>query len=230
MQTWKIATAVLAGCLVGAASTQAASISYPGTVVVQDGYYDNVVETSITDTLPLYGPPTAGAGNSLVYHFSSFSASASDSNSDITSGALEMTFDADPGQYIQSFSLTESGTYTISGTGEVTAGGTLTIRYYDDVAGEFVTLADPIEMSVAFPMDTPDTNGTWEGFALIDLNALGIQTSHIIIALDNNLIAGAGAGGSATITKDTMTINPVVPEPASMVLMGLGCLMILRKR
>lgn len=236
IHTWRIGTLAIAGLMGAASVASAASLPYPGPIVVQDGVYDNIVETSITDTPPLYGPPSAGAGNQMTFDMTGFTASASNNSSDITAGALEFTFDADPGQFIQTLSLFETGSYEIVGDASVTAAGTLTLRYFDDLTQQFVTLADPIHMLVnsgvpgtEFPVDTPDS-GTWLGSALIDLNALGIQTSHVIIALDNNLIASADIEGSATISKDSLTINATIPEPASLVLMGLGVVMIVRKR
>jgi PEP-CTERM motif len=237
IHTWRIGTAVVAGLMCMASGASAASLSHPGPVVVQDGVYDNVVETSVTDTPPLYGPPSAGAGNSMTFALPGFTAAASNNQSDITAGALEFTFDADPGQFIQTLSLFECGSYEIVGDASATAAGALTVRYFDDLIQQFVTLADPIHMLVnsggvpggIFQVEAPGT-GTWLGTALIDLNALGIQTSHIIVALDNSLIASAGPEGSVSISKDSLTINATVPEPASLVLMGLGVVMIARKR
>lgn len=237
--SWRFGTVAAAAMLysVSAANVaSAASLAHPGPIVVQDGVYDNVVETSITDTPPLYGSPSAGIGNSMTFALPGFTASASNNNSDITAGALEFTFDANPGKFIQTLSLFETGTYQILGDASVSAAGTLTLRYFDDLEQAFVTLAEPIQMVInsgvpgtGFPVTDPGT-GTWVGTALIDLNNLGIQTSHVIIAMDNSLIASADLGGSATISKDSLTINATVPEPASLVLMGLGTMMIARKR
>lgn len=227
---WRIASLGVAGLLLGATPAWAASLAHPGPVVVQDGAYDNIVETSITDTLPLYGPPSVGPGNSITFNTTGFVASAVGDSADLTAGALELTFDADPGKYIRTLSLFETGAYEILGEGGVTAGGALTVRYLDEVTQQLVTLADPIHTTVPPGGDFPVTtagSGTWFGSALIDFQALGIQTSHLLVALDNSLIAS----GSATISKDALTLNAtVVPEPASLVLMGLGLAMIARKR
>ncbi len=217
----------------------AASLPHPGAVVVQDGVYDNIVEISITDPLPLYGAPSAGAGNVMMFPLPSFTASASDDASDLTGGAVEFTFDADPGKLIGTMSIFESGSYSVSQGGAVSAAGTLTVRYFDELAQAFVLLADPIHMVVSpggipapgdmFPVDGPGT-GTWLGAALIDFADLGIETSSIIVAMDNTLVASALAGGSATISKDALTINTtIIPEPASLVLMGLGLLMFAKR-
>lgn len=237
IHTWRFRTAVIAGLMCAASGASAASLSHPGPFVVPDGVYDNVVETSITDTPPLYGPPAPGATNIMTFTMPGFTAEASDEASDITTGALEFTFDADPGKFIQTLSLFESGTYEVLGDASVSASGTLTLRYFDDPTQQFIILADPIHMVVdtggapgaTFPVNTPGS-GTWLGSALIDLNALGIQTSQVIVALDNSLIASAGPEGSATISKDSLTVNTIVPEPASLVLMGLGVVMLARKR
>lgn len=217
-----------------ASAASAASLAYPGHVTVQDGAYDNIVETSITDTPPLYGQPVAGTGNQLVFPMPGFSVLASNNASDITSGALELTFDADPGKFIDSLTLNESGSYSILGDASVTAAGTLTLRYFDDLTQQLVTLADPIAMTTdpvgGFPVTAPGS-GTWQGVAMIDLNALGIQTSHVILALDNTLIATAGPEGEATMTKDAFSLDAnVTPEPASLALMAMGLALIAKKR
>ncbi len=227
----------LAGVLGAVGISQAASLAHPGQLLVQDGVYDNIVETSITDPLPMYGTPFASTGNAMVFPLPSFTATATSNASDLTSGALEFTFDADPGMIINTLSIFESGTFSIVGGGSVSASGALTVRYLDDLTQQLVTLADPIQFVAipdaapggTFPIDGPAA-GTWLGTALIDLETMGIQTSHVIVAMDNNLVASALAGGTATISKDSLTINTTLtPEPASIALMGIGLALIARR-
>ena len=234
IHTRPIATAIMAGMTLVSSSAWATSLPYPGAVVVQDGAYDNIVETSITDTPPLYGAPSAGAGNELVFPMPGFSASAANSSSDITSGALELTFDADPGKRIDTISLSEAGSYNIVGDAGVTAAGTMTVRYFDELTQQLETIAAPILMMTdpvgGFPVEGAGA-GTWQGSSLIDLGALGIDTTHVILALDNSLIASAGPDASAQISKDAFAINvTTIPEPASLALMGLGAMLIAKKR
>lgn len=238
-KSWWIACMAAAWVGVGHAQTaSAASLAHPGPVVVQDGVYDNIVETSITDPLPMFGAPSVGLGNVMTFGLPAFTATASDNASDLTTGALEFTFDADPGLFIKTVSIFESGSYSIVAGGSVLASGGLTVRYLDDATQQIVTLADPIHTVVSpggipggsFPVDGPGT-GDWLGASLIDLQALGILTTHVIVALDNNLAASAPAGGTATISKDELTINTtMIPEPASLVLIAAGVLMIAGRR
>jgi len=230
------------GVLGVSASVQAASLAHPGPIAVQDGVYDNVVETSITDGLPMYGSPSAGAGNVMTLPMPSFTATASNDASDLTAAALEFTFDADPGKLIATLSIFESGAYSVTDGGAVSAAGALTVRYFDDLTQQFITLADPIHMVVSpggipappgsgvmFPVDGPGS-GTWLGAALIDFAALNIETSSVIVAMDNTLIASAGPNASASISKDALTLNTtLIPEPASLALMGLGLIMIAKR-
>jgi len=227
-------TCSLVAALTVPAVSQAASMSYPGPVHVAQGFYDNIEETSITDPVPLYGPPVVGVGNSITFSPTTFMASVSTHASDITSGALEFTFTADPGTYIQSLSLFETGTWSITGDAGVTAGGGLIVTYFDELTQTFVSIGEPIHTTVPpaddFPLMGPG-NGTWFGSALIDLEAMDIVTDHVIVTLDNNLIASSCGCGEATITKDSVTINvSVVPEPASLALMAAGTVLIVRKR
>ncbi len=228
-----------AACLGSFGQARAASQAYPGPIVTADGTYDNIVETSITaDPLPLFGAPVLGAGNVMTFPSPGFSASASDGSSDLTGGALAFTIDADPGLFINTVSIFESGAYDIVGAGSVSATGALTVRYLDNLTQQLVTLVDPIHTVVSpggvpdgpFPVDGPGT-GTWLGAALIDLGGLGIQTTHVIVALDNNLAASAPAGGTATISKDELTVNTTyIPEPASLALIAAGLLMVTGRR
>jgi len=226
--------ALTAGLLVSVSAASAASLNHPGPVVTADGAYSAIVESSITDTPPLYGAPTPGPGNKLTFDMPGFTASATNSGSDITAGALEFTFDADPGQTIQSISLMETGLYDILGDADVTATGTLTVRYFDTLTQQIETLAEAIVMTTdpigGFPVSTPG-QGTWAGNALIDLAQLGIVTDQITVALDNILIAGAGPEGTGTISKEQLMLDiNTIPEPASLALMGMGLGLIIRKR
>jgi len=234
MHRSRLGTIAAVGVLLGTTLTQAASLPYPGPIAVQHGIYDDIVETSITDTPPLFGPPATGTGNTLTFAMPGFTATAGSDSSDLTAGALELTFDADPGIFIGTVSIFESGNFAVTGDGSVSLAGALTVRYLDELTGLIVTLADPIHTVVDPVGDFPIIGtqaGDWVGAALIDLGALGIQTNHVIIAMDNNLAASAPLGGSATINKDSLTLNVLsVPEPASLALIAAGTLLIAWRR
>jgi len=105
-----------------AQSAAAASISYGDFPVPPSGItFQHVTESSGTDPVPLYGPPTTFV-TGMDFNPMSFVASAVNGAADITDGQLNfaikgLVVSPGNGAGINGFSVTEGGDYSLLGTG-----------------------------------------------------------------------------------------------------------------
>ncbi|MCC6680936.1 MAG: PEP-CTERM sorting domain-containing protein [Phycisphaeraceae bacterium] len=202
--------------------------------------YQDVTESSGTDPVPLYGPPTL-TQNTLDFDPTTFVASSTNSINDITDGQLNFTLMAVPQAGISSFSISESGDYTLVGTGtaatEVGAGLTVFVKILevDGVALPAPLSLSAVNASVSFNLaaNGPVIGAPWSLGVGMNLDAAltnaGINyiagVSKAEIVLDNTLVAISEANSIAFIAKKDFVINPVtvvIPEPASLMLIGGG--------
>jgi len=216
--------------LAAASAANAATINYgdfnaPGGIMFQQ-----VIESSGTDPVPLYGPPTPFAVG-LDFDPTAFVASATSGGADITDGQLNFTVMGAPGVGIGSINLFERGDYTLVGTGTIATKA---------LAGAIInaTITQINGLPVA-PISVPASNAS-VGFNLV-ANAGIVQpwslgtglvfnlppgqfATKVEIAIDNSLVAISEAGSVAFIAKKDFRIDimPRVPEPTSLVLTGLA--------
>ena len=245
---WKAATAATV-VLVAAMSAQAAtSINYgdfsdvpPGTVA-----YNDVTESSFSDDVPLYGAPTI-TSNLLDFEPIAFGTSSSGGASSLTDGQLNFTIDAIDGTGVTSFTIDEGGDYSFSGLTptpgtfvSASAGATISILEVDGVA-----LPNAINYFVSgtFVTDYPTAGGApvtgllpWSLTTNVDLTSVlpqGYQQGATLIevAINNQLTTATTPGNQAAIAKKDFQINvTTIPEPCSLALLGLGGLLIARRR
>ena len=232
-----------------ATASNAASINYGNFGPVPPGViFQAVTESSGTDGVPLYGPPTPFSVG-LDFNPMSFVAFGTGGGSDITDGQLNFGIASNPFVGINTVSLFESGDYTLAGIGTAAtqdfAGAIMriTVTQIDgiNVAPIFLT---PVNASIAFNLiANPGIVQPWSLGLFLDvsaqLSALGMQftagATALQVSIDNQLIALSEANSVASIQKKDFIISVgtnVVPEPASAALFfsaGLAGLFLLRR-
>jgi PEP-CTERM motif len=216
---------VVAGVLILSNPTAEAGVIYN----LNGGTVSDLLESSATDPTPLFGDPLV-VGDSMTFSTGPFAAAQAGVGSDITSGQLSFVIQADPGLFIESISLDEIGDFLMLGnSAEVTAGGTLVATVLNPLTGGFVS--NPIDIDPVVPL-TGTGSGIWSGTSTVVLTRL--NATRIRVDLDNILIASADAPADAAfIDKKALTVNVTfseVPEPATLVLVGVGLVAVLRRR
>ncbi len=213
--------------------------------------YNEISESSGTDVIPLYGAPTV-SGDTLLFNNMAFTAfaDAGSTVADFTDGQLNLTLTAKPGQAITSFTITESGDWTLAdsllnpgipaATKVTSPGIILTVL---EIAGVPVSLPSAVgtmvfspsggDFFINLPPNVNEATGVWSGAGSVDVEALfGAEVTKIAVAYNNQLQAESGLGASAHIAKKQVAITPhtqPIPEPASLALAAMGLPLLLRR-
>jgi hypothetical protein len=240
------------GVAVAAGSVaQAAPINYgnlTGTTVSYLGITEDQSTENPALQIPLFGAPTI-SGNSLRFSPTSFGASSVNGTPDITDGTLTTTIVASAGNFIPTIQFSESGDYSLLGTGTAATRVWVGLAFFVDVLevnGAPATVPTLSGNGIFSPLSGdfnlvnpgPTFLGLWNGGANIDVNAHlaanGItgQATRVRVVIDNQLVAVSEAGTVAFIKKKEIggVAITVVPSPASLALVGLGGLVAARRR
>jgi len=209
----------------------AATIVYADLGPVPPGIsFTDIMESSITDPVPLYGQPDAFSIG-LDFDPTSFAASANGGTSDITDGQLNFTV---MGIGINSISMFESGDYTLAGVGtaatQAIAGAIMqaTVTQINGINVAPINLI-PVNGSVAFNLvANPGVVQPWSLGLMIDVaGQLGANqhATKVEVVIDNQLLAFSETGSVAFIAKKDFRVDvEVIPEPASRLLLLCGYL------
>lgn len=196
-----------------------------------------VSEDSVTNPgTPLFGGLLGPQlfGDALAFFPNSFIAHSAGGGTATTSGVLMMTITAKPGFYIDKVSVIELGDWQISGVGATTsvyAGGNLDVT---DQTLTFGTFGGALDILPTMPLSTP-ASGTWSGGQEVDfLGMFLVGVTQVYLELTNTLIAESEPGttaliqkkvvGETVITVETSNGAPVIPEPSTLLIVGLGLL------
>jgi hypothetical protein len=217
--------------------SSAATISYGSFGPVPPGVmFADVEESSVTDPVPLFGPPDAFSVG-LDFDPQSFVAtSAGGPPPDITDGQLNFTIMSVPAVAITAISLFESGDYTLAGTGtaatQVLAGAIMqaTVTQINGVDVAPINLV-PVNASVGFNLAAnAGLVQPWSlGLGLDVAGQLGPdqRATKIDVVIDNQLLAFSELNSVAFIAKKDFRIDvdtEVIPEPSTLLLLLTGCL------
>lgn len=224
----------LVSTITAGSAVQAASISYPAQGPIAPGYtFTNIVESSGTDGVPLYGPPSPILIG-LDFAPTSFTASTTGGGADVTDGQLNYTVTSGPNAPgIPFISFSEGGSYTLSGTGtattQVMAGAILraTILEINGAPVAPINLP-PVSASVAYNLPAnPGVSLPWAINATLNVAAFlspGQVATKADVVINNALVAVSEGGrfsSVATISKGDFGSN-ITPEPGCALMMGLA--------
>jgi hypothetical protein len=244
-RTVSLALPILAGFLFASAGVcSAAFVPWSGPNASGSNSFISWSNGGSTDAL--WGNPII-AGNSFLFTPTDFRAQSSSGigNPGIVDGLLQFQIETKPGWQISGFSLNESGFYSITGTGAVSAGGQLRIinlangQEYTD--GLDATLPVPGAPNAGFTISNPGPFGHIEGqWAGVMTTTLPNGLQRVLIIVDNNLQAISGGpgpgipGGNSYIDKKfangSVVISVFVPEPASICVLLLAGVPLLAQR
>ncbi len=242
--------AAIAVLLFSSTVLHAATINYPDVVVPATGIsFIDISESSGTDTVPLYGPPSPfliGMG----FKPKNFIATTNGGGSDITDGQLNFTVmgavsSRGPGVGIDAISLFEGGDYTLAGIGtaatQVLAGAILSARI-THIDGQLVPAINipPVNGSVGFNLaNNPGQVQPWSlGMGInvaahVPPGAL-IGATKVEVVINNQLLAFSQLDSAAFIAKKDFRIDIIptpggeIPEPSTLMMVGfslalMGC-------
>ncbi len=232
----RVQTRVLVCGMVAAAALALAPVAaFAGMWTNPSGSAQDFTYSNGQDVNNNFGDPFV-SGNQMFFLGTNFQANATAGTSDQVWDRVSFDIDINPGLYLSHVTVTAFGSYSVTGDGsEVSVTADLTI---DELGGMNRDWSGSLLTSpVAFPVISsgPTESGSWSGVADVDVSFL-IPQAHdqLHIEMENVLDAIAVAGtGAAEINAQFQDIKfefVFIPEPATLVLLGLGGLALLRKR
>jgi hypothetical protein len=222
-----------------------AQINYGSFVGATVDYINVTEQTTSSDSLPLFGPPTPSF-DSLDFNPVGFDAAAAGAlGLDNTGSRLTFTIQAHAGQSIPIITFGEAGDSTLAGPGtdatssQVTANGTITISAVDGAA--IVPITQPIALTFSPSGGTYGLASDGGGLPIFHTNwtgSLALNVSQILtnsgasfiqgatsvsIDLVNTLTATSQADTNSLIGKKDFGVSVVpIPEPATLALFALA--------
>ena len=172
----------------------------------------------------LYGCPTLIGQTTFVFFPTDFRAQASDGETVSVSDTLSFDLVMKDLNCLAGIRVREIGDFGMAGSGtSVSATGQLDITSLSGGGSASTTLLMTPEVPIT------SGSGSWQA----DGHLTGLFCNTLTITLSNELIAVSSAGSSAFIEKKSSAqaiAIEIIPEPATVALLGLGAVGLLRKR
>jgi hypothetical protein len=174
-----------------------------------------------------FGSPLA-SGDNLFFTSANFDAYSADGSTVTVDDTMDVDFTAASGKYFQSITLAVYGDYSISDAGQ--AGGNSVEAAFDITATKLGHPGSPWADDSMFQQASGSAN--WNDSAVITTTLPFVTDLHLQV--DGGTVAiSDGEGGAANITLNVALLSvalEVVPEPASLSLLALGGLALVRRR
>jgi hypothetical protein len=236
--TWFACVAMMAiGVLAVPTGVRAAAINYGSSPDVPPGItFTNVTESSGTDPVPLYGPPSYFT-TGMDFDPMVFVSTAAGGAQDFTDGQLNFGVGDTPGGNqiaINTIQLFEAGDFSLLGTGtsatQAIAGAIIrvTVTEINGVPVAPIVLS-PSNASVTFNLvSNPGLVQPWSLGTTINVDgqlAANQNATRVEVAIDNQLATLSQLNTEAFIAKkefilNVSTITTIVPEPTGLCLLG----------
>jgi hypothetical protein len=199
-----------------------------------------VTESSGTDPVPLFGPPTPFVIG-LDFDPTNFVSFASGGNSDVTDGQLNFGVSSTAGA-ITDISLFEAGDYTLVGAGtaatQALAGAIMRITVTEIDGAPVAPIAlTPVNASVGFNLlANPGIVQPWSLGLTSSISSqlmsqgvpFRIGATRVEVVIDNSLVTMSETSSLAFIAKKDFRIT-LVPEPSSLLLLLLSLPLAMRR-
>jgi hypothetical protein len=239
LASWTVLGGLLIGLLaVGGISEPcaAATISYGNVGPVAGVTFLDVTESSGTDPVPLFGPPTAYTLG-LDFDPMNFVSTANGGAMDVTDGQLNFGILTGAGGNIPFINVLEAGDFSLTGTGtsatQVLAGVIIRATVLQ-VNGANVAPFDltPANASLSRNLTAnPGIVQPWQLSANLNVAAQTVakfganaRATRVEVVINNQLQAHSQTSSLAFIAKKEFRVDLQIPEPATLLLMLGGCL------
>jgi hypothetical protein len=207
-----------------------------------------VTEDSTTDATPLFGTPLV-SGDGIQFNPTSFGSFAFNGSSDLTDGTLTTMIMANPGRVIPAVTFSESGDYTLAGSGGAMTSASVALSWFVTVSEVNGSPIAPVSFSgmgtfspssgtFDLASDGPGAAVIWNGSAMIDIDAflasqsISGSATKVTVTLNNALVTTSEPGTASFIKKKEFggVAMAVVPAPATLGLLGVGLVAAGRRR
>ena len=177
---------------------------FPGATVVYgpvlNAFDQGVSESSVTDPVPLFGPPSV-TGDSIDFNPTGFGAFGAGGGGDVTDGQLVFKVQAKPNFGINNITFGEAGITTLAGVGtnlthtDVSAVGNIDIYEVDGVLINKISI--PLNL-VFTPLTATGNQGT---FQLVADAGLGLSFAGLVGKPDDQFEASSYQRGHILYTR-----------------------------